>query len=276
MIDSLIDTLLNQDEGVTLDFKEKQYEFHGATADKKSELLKDILSFANASRLTNAYILSGVREIKGHRAQVLGVSIHFDDAQLQQFVNSKLNRPLTFSYHTREFEGKMMDAIKIPIQNRPFYLRKKFGKLEANVVYIRRGTSTDVASCDEIASIGPSQTPRLIENRMRIYQEAYSHAEELRKVIHADESKKLNVIQRAQNWFDQNNLYLNPDIRLLFSEVIGDVGIYRIELDNYRSTGMEKGWNSQATIEEREALKAKFDKIQMMSKKIQDDLDVLQ
>ena len=47
---NLFEVLLYQNESETLDFKEDQYAFDGATDIQKSELLKDILAFANSWR----------------------------------------------------------------------------------------------------------------------------------------------------------------------------------------------------------------------------------
>ena len=92
----LIEQLLLEDEGAALDFKRKQYPFVGASKEEKSELLKDVLAFANAFRRSDAYILVGVEEQRGARSEVVGVSTHLDDANLQQFVNSKTQAPVTF------------------------------------------------------------------------------------------------------------------------------------------------------------------------------------
>jgi hypothetical protein len=59
-LDPLIYALLFEAEGAELDFKREQYSFEGADDRVKSELLKDILAFANAWRRTDAYILIGV------------------------------------------------------------------------------------------------------------------------------------------------------------------------------------------------------------------------
>jgi hypothetical protein len=56
MDQALFERLLGMQEDETLDFKEEQYPFVGASDDQKSELLKDILAFANAWRQTDAYI----------------------------------------------------------------------------------------------------------------------------------------------------------------------------------------------------------------------------
>src|SRR5215213_7912667 len=130
MNENLMEELLNEDEGPALDFKRDQYPFDGATDEQKSELLKDILAFANAWRRTDAYILIGVEDVKGGRSKVVGAASHPDDATLQQFVNSKTQRPLTFSYEVFAFEGVQVGVIQVPLQERPVFLRQDFGKLK--------------------------------------------------------------------------------------------------------------------------------------------------
>src|SRR6266849_6310051 len=86
---SIIEELLHEGESSTLDFKREQYRFIKAADPEKSELLKDILAFANAWRRSDAYILIGVEEVKGGRSRPVGVSKHLEDAHLQQLVNAK-------------------------------------------------------------------------------------------------------------------------------------------------------------------------------------------
>ena len=69
----LVEDLLHESEGTSLDFKSAQYPFEYATDELKSELLKDVLAFANSWRRTAAYILIGVEEVKGGRSNVVGV-----------------------------------------------------------------------------------------------------------------------------------------------------------------------------------------------------------
>ena len=63
-----MEELLHEEETETLDFKRNQYLFAGASDDDKSEIVKDVLAFANAWRRTDAYILIGVQEVKGGEA----------------------------------------------------------------------------------------------------------------------------------------------------------------------------------------------------------------
>ena len=151
---NLIEELLHEDEGTALDFKRDQYQFESANRETKSELLKDILAFANAFRRTDAYILIGVEDRRGGRRKVVGVETHLDDAKLQQFVNSKTQRTVTFSYHAVSHDGCSIGVIHIPRQVRPVFVRSDFGKLRRNVVYVRRGSSMAIADPDEIARMG--------------------------------------------------------------------------------------------------------------------------
>ena len=150
----MFEQLLYQEESNSLDFKRDQYRFDGAIDDVKSELLKDILAFANSWKRTDGYILIGVEDVKGGKSIVAGVTDDLDDAKLQQFVNSKTNKPVTFLYEPFIFDGKRVGVIRISVQQRPFYLTKNYGKLEKEKVYIRRGSSTDTAKPDEIALMG--------------------------------------------------------------------------------------------------------------------------
>lgn len=157
--ESTLEQLLFENESPTLDFKRQQYAFEGAPDLDKSELLKDILAFANSWRRTDAFILIGVEEVPNGRSNVLGVIDHLEDAKLQQFVNSKTQRPLHFSHYVLPFEGKSIGVIHIPPQERPIYLKANYGKLLKDAVYVRRGSSTDIAAPDEIAKMGQSFSP---------------------------------------------------------------------------------------------------------------------
>lgn len=152
----MIEELLYEEESSTLDFKQEQYAFINANDYQKSELLKDILAFANAWRRNDAYILIGIEEVKGGRSNVLGIENDLDDANLQQFVNYKTQRPIHFEYKNAQIDGKKIGLIKIPINERPIYLNKDYGNLKKHIVYIRRGSSTDIATPDEIAKMGAS------------------------------------------------------------------------------------------------------------------------
>ena len=132
---------------------------------KRLSYLRICLAFANSWRLTTAYILIGVKESKGHRSEVVGVTNHLDDATLHQFVNSKTQRPIEFSYIACPIDDVEIGVIEIPRQERPFFLKRKFAWLDANIVWIRDGSSTSIANPDQILRMGYEQSsnvaPRL-------------------------------------------------------------------------------------------------------------------
>jgi hypothetical protein len=156
----LFESLLYEEEGTTIDFKKAQYRFVKASDEDKSELVKDLIGFANAWRRTTAYILVGVEEVRGGKSTVIGISAsdQLDDHSLQQFINHLVNSPIRFNYRAFSFEGKQVGIFVIEDgQERPIHLTKNYGKLERDKVYIRRGSSTDPskpASPIEIAQMG--------------------------------------------------------------------------------------------------------------------------
>lgn len=160
--EALIERLLYQGEGDALDFKLQQYAFEAADNDAKSELLKDIVAFANSWRESTAYILIGVRD---NPREVVGIDRDIDDSRLQQFINGKLNRPLRFEYRSVFYGDKTLGLYVIHVQARPFYAIKDFGRVMKDTVYVRRGSSTDIAKPDEIAKMGAATSaahaPRL-------------------------------------------------------------------------------------------------------------------
>jgi len=167
-----LEQLLYESESETLDFKEGQYRFTNATDDEKSELLKDILGFANAWRRSEAYILVGVKEVEGGKSIVVDTDTHLQDHSLQQFVNSKTNRPIRFSYEAVTVEDKSVGIITIHQQPRPFWLTRDYGRLKRDQVYVRRGSSIDItrpASPDEIIKMEHAGTQQAASVEVQLY-----------------------------------------------------------------------------------------------------------
>lgn len=154
----IIEQLLYESESNSLDFKEKQYKIIKASEREKSELLKDIIAFANSWRRSEAFILLGIKENPGKKAIVVGIDESLDDASLQQFINSKLNKKINFKYYEMTIEEKIIGVLEIKKQKRPFYLLNDYGKLRKNIVYYRMGSSTEEASPDDIVDIYKNET----------------------------------------------------------------------------------------------------------------------
>ena len=168
----LLEHLLHELESQSLDFKQAQYRFERASEQDKSELLKDVLAFANSWRRTPAYVLIGVREVKGRRSEVVGITEHIEDASLQQFVNSKTQRRVELSYEVVRVEGVEIGVIEVPIQDRPVYAEKDYGKVKARAVYFRAGSSTREANPEEIARMGAYQSVEAAPNLVLSWADA--------------------------------------------------------------------------------------------------------
>ena len=154
-----INILCFQGESNCVDYKRAQYAFQGASDAQKAELLKDILCFANAFRRSPAYILIGVDEDASGLGVIHGIYDNevIDDARLQQFINSKTNKRIPFSaYPLRMNSGKIIQVIEIDtcVRGRPFYLKKDYARLHHDEVWVRAGTSSHIASLEEIAAFG--------------------------------------------------------------------------------------------------------------------------
>ena len=102
---ALIESLLHEEESHVLDFKQGQYRFKKdssseLTEKNRSELVKDLVAFANTERTQSAFIMIGVKEVKGGRSEVTGISEHLIDDDLHDFMNRRTQRPVEFSIHT--------------------------------------------------------------------------------------------------------------------------------------------------------------------------------
>ena len=166
MNDVLLESLLHQDEGPTLDFKRDQYAFKKGsspleTERQRSKLVKDILAFANTKRDNSAFILTGVEEVKGGGSEVLGVNYHLDDEELHDFMNRRTQLPVEFSYKRYTIDGGEIGIIEIPVQDRFLYSRQDYGEVRENTVYIRDGSTTRAATPEEIIEMSTQQRPDL-------------------------------------------------------------------------------------------------------------------
>ena len=152
---SEIDRACEEGESNRLDFKSELYPFEKASDYQKSELLKDILAFANARRSAPAFILCGVKKNDFGAMYVAGIPSNVvpDEASIQEFVNRKLNKELPFhAYSVKCAEDRYVWVIEIDVclSDRPYYLKSAFGKLPQYCVPIRQGSSTRFATPDDV------------------------------------------------------------------------------------------------------------------------------
>ena len=155
-----IKALCVQGESNRLDFKRDQYRFDNAVDGVKAELLKDILSFANSFRGDSAYILIGVEEQESKIGKIVGIekSQVIDGSKIQQFVNEKTNRIIPFETYVIDCgNGRVVQVLEVAqcLKARPFYIKQKdFAQLKKHDVWMRVGSSSHIASPEEIKEMG--------------------------------------------------------------------------------------------------------------------------
>ena len=87
-------------------------------------------------------------------------------------MNSKTQRRVEISYEVVRVEGVEIGVIEIPIQDRPVYAEKDYGKVKARAVYFRAGSSTREANPEEIARMGAQQSVEAAPNLVLSWADA--------------------------------------------------------------------------------------------------------
>ncbi len=134
--------LIKQKEGIKLDFKEI---LNLDTESEKKELAKDIIAIANSIG-GRGYLIIGVKDkVK----DIIGVNIEqFSEERIQQIISYRCDPPINVRVESVNYEDKYIGVITIFKSNqRPHQMR------QTGAFYIRRGSTTDFARRDEIASM---------------------------------------------------------------------------------------------------------------------------
>ncbi len=128
-----------ENESSYVDFKKTQYH-----TNNKDELLKDIMSMANANIENRIrYIIIGVKHLPSGEREIhpLSENEFIDDANYQELVRSNIEPEIQFTYKQVYYENKLLGVFEITgCNNRPYILKKKTSKLEQGACYIRRGS----------------------------------------------------------------------------------------------------------------------------------------
>jgi hypothetical protein len=115
-----------------------------STDEAKAELAKDVIAITNAHGDIDGYIIYGVNP--NLEDPFVGIDNSYDDASIQQIVNSKITKNIRFLYFEQIIETKRIGIITIEgNQIRPFIVKEDYHVLKAGTTPIRRGSSTDFA-----------------------------------------------------------------------------------------------------------------------------------
>ncbi|MGL5674804.1 MAG: AlbA family DNA-binding domain-containing protein [Cellulosilyticaceae bacterium] len=133
--------LLEEDEGYKLDFKLK---LSLELESEKRELAKDVIAIANAEG-GRGYILFGIRD---KTKEIVGIETPLEgmEERIQQIIANRSMPPVPISFEWFKIEGKTLGVLTIYKSKQVPHQMTQNGAF-----YIRRGSTTDVATRHEIA-----------------------------------------------------------------------------------------------------------------------------
>ena len=146
-IEEIIKTLRESPEQAAFDWKS---DFTVPNdEEKKGEIIKDIAAIANASPLSYGFIFYGVDPRRAD--PIIGISARYDDAKLQQLVAEKIKPPVGFLYYEVTAGPRIVAVIQVkPTRQRPHIINIDLGKVRRGQIVIRRGSSTDGATIEDL------------------------------------------------------------------------------------------------------------------------------
>jgi len=147
-IDEILAFVRKTPEQAVFDWK---VDFVQPTNDEaRGELIKDIAAIANASALSYGFIFYGVDPRRPD--PLVGISATYDDAKIQQLVQGKVDPLPSFLYYEVSAGLKVIGVIQVaPSKKRPFIIRVDLGRIRKGQIVVRRGSSTDGVTLDDLA-----------------------------------------------------------------------------------------------------------------------------
>jgi len=132
------DLIKYENENTCLDFKAIQYE-----KSQYEELIKDIMSMANADVENDRYIIIGVKHKPSGDRKMFNIKEEefIDSAIYQQIIRENIEPDIKLDYFPCKHEGNLLGIFKISgCSDKPYTMKKDFGKLKKGDSFIRKGT----------------------------------------------------------------------------------------------------------------------------------------
>ena len=180
---NLDDIIKTEKEYTGLDFKRVQYskEIHGEKTHE--DLIKDIMSMANADIEGDRYIVIGViyknsndRELKG-----INKDEFIDSAAYQELIRENIEPQIIFDYFKHEVDGIYFGIFKITqCDDQPYMMKKDFRNLRKGECLIRKGDSQSrLIRADFDRIIDKIITKKNFNGKVKIYFSNYAKDQEI-------------------------------------------------------------------------------------------------
>lgn len=142
---NLDDLIEYESENTSLDFKAEEY------GKNNFELIKDVMSMANAHSNEKKYIVVGVKDNPNEDREFIGLKNISDQAVLENVIQENIEPIIYFKYYKYEFKGKMLGIIEIgDNRDRPYMMKKDNASLKKGDSWIRKGSRQSRVVRDDI------------------------------------------------------------------------------------------------------------------------------
>jgi hypothetical protein len=150
----IIDLISSKDENDQVDIKKEYY-----SKEKKYDLIKDIVSFANNSKPKDKYIVFGVENSTWN---AIGIDLDSlpDISEINNLLHTYVEPFINVELGQFEYQGVTLGFIRIPHHelNRPYVISKEYSKnkgtfLRKGEIYIRKGATNFIAERSDLDCI---------------------------------------------------------------------------------------------------------------------------
>lgn len=150
----IINLIISQDENDQVDFKKEYY-----SKEKKYDLIKDIVSFANNIKPKDKYIVFGVENSTWNVLGIDRASLP-DISEINNLLHSYVEPFIDVELGYLDYQGVMIGFIRIPHHdlNRPYVISKEYNKnkgvfLRKGEIYTRKGATNFIAERSDLDCI---------------------------------------------------------------------------------------------------------------------------
>ena len=150
----IINLIISQDENDQVDFKKEYY-----SKEKKYDLIKDIVSFANNIKPKDKYIVFGVENSTWNVLGIDRASLP-DISEINNLLHSYVEPFIDVELGYLDYQGVAIGFIRIPHHdlNRPYVISKEYNKnkgvfLRKGEIYTRKGATNFIAERSDLDCI---------------------------------------------------------------------------------------------------------------------------
>jgi len=233
---NLFNNIIKTGESDTVDFKEKTY-FNDPN--KSLDFLKDLLAMTNTVRTESAYIIIGVND----EGEKIGISKDeiLDGSRIQALIKDKATPIPHFQSYPFFDDDLIFHIIEIPKCWYPspcIPLKTKGSIIERKEIYVRRNTSNEIATYEEIIKLEEwlKTIPKLEQLNARKKNNTSSGNFKFDEItiqkLFGNEAAEDEDIERLKEYYFKNDIFDKIAVDLPLRILVGHKGIGKSALFN--------------------------------------------